>query len=149
MRQSLLTGVGRKQRSVGGAVAVGALLIGVAVLSGCATREPPLPGVAGEPTPLPGTALVIESEPDAADVLVAAYAGPGELTLVTLGSGSCPTIPDVRSVKESEKSISVELQPFVAENCTADLAPRTFTFETPHDLSGFTVQVVRGSEEAG
>ncbi|MEJ6555997.1 hypothetical protein PQI51_13295 [Microbacterium esteraromaticum] len=110
-----------------------------AVASGCSTPPPErLPGSPGEPTN-PGNALEVESE---LGQPVSVWARGSILTVTTIGSGSCPTVPRLEHISESEKLIELSTSiPGRHGDCTADLAPRTFELDAARDVTGFAVSV--------
>jgi hypothetical protein len=64
------------------------------------------------------------------------------LTVTTVGSGSCPTVPELERINAGEKVIELSTAiPGRHGDCTADLAPRTFVIDAPRDVTGFTVSV--------
>lgn len=110
-----------------------------AVAPGCSSSPPErLPGSPGEPSN-PGFALVVESE---LGQPVSVWARGSTLTVTTVGSGSCPTVPELEHISASEKSIELSTSmPGRHGDCTADLAPRTFEIDAARDVTGFTVSV--------
>ncbi|PYD00963.1 hypothetical protein B4U78_008215 [Microbacterium esteraromaticum] len=62
--------------------------------------------------------------------------------MTTIGSGSCPTVPRLEHISESEKLIELSTSiPGRHGDCTADLAPRTFELDAARDVTGFAVSV--------
>lgn len=110
-----------------------------AVASGCSSPPPErLPGSPGEPTN-PGNALEVESE---LGQPVSVWARESILTVTTIGSGSCPTVPRMEHISESEKLIELSTSiPGRHGDCTADLAPRMFELDAARDVTGFAVSV--------
>lgn len=123
------------------------LCVGSALLlSGCGAADEPLPGVAGEPSPAPGASLeVIDSDGEtsgSSEPRVQAFATDESLLVVTIGSLSCPTIPEITDIDTKGRVVSLSLTPWDAELCTADLSPRTFDLPVGQDLNGYSVEVV-------
>lgn len=123
------------------ALFIAALTCGVA--SGCsspALDQPP--GVPGEPSN-PGDALAVKSD---LGERVSAWAKGNTLTVTTVGSGSCPIVPELQRISGSENLVELSTSiPGQHGNCTADLAPRTFEIDAGRDLTGFTVSVTSPS----
>lgn len=122
------------------------LAAGVLMLAGCAEPASPVPGVAGEPT-APGRELSVLGlgEPDDLGPAIRVYERPGGLTVVTLGSSSCPNVPQVVEVDSSRKVIEMSGYTWGGDGaCAADLAPRTFELGVAGDLGSYVVEVVPG-----
>lgn len=115
------------------------LAVSSGLLAACSgPAAPGAPGYAGEPT-ASGIALVVEG---VGNESVRAWADGDLLIVTTHGSGSCPTVPQLESVNEGERTVSLSTSvPNSKGPCTADLAPHTFEFEAGRDLSGYAVQV--------
>ncbi|WP_396642734.1 hypothetical protein [Microbacterium sp.] len=121
-------------------VAVG-LAVAALALSACGPSEPDHGGVRGEPT-LTGQALVvtgIEESTDGMGPAVRAWATDGYLVVTTLGSGSCPNIPEIDDITDDTVSLSISSE--TEGPCTADLGPTTFELPVDQDLAGYTVDV--------
>lgn len=127
---------------------IGAAAIGVATaalaLSACSgtDAEPDHGGVRGEPT-LTGQALVVTGIDETTDPLgpaVRAWYSDGNLVVTTLGSGSCPNIPEIEDIRDDTVTLTLESE--TEGPCTADLSPTTFELPVDQDLAGFTVEVL-------
>lgn len=116
-------------------------------LVGCsASTVSELPGSPGTPSAA-GSRLGVtglSSSGDDALPRVEAYGRDRTLTIVTRGSSSCPFVPTVEEIDESASVARVSLDPIVSEACTADDAPRTFTFDVEVDASALAIEVVEG-----
>ncbi|ACZ30770.1 hypothetical protein Xcel_1747 [Xylanimonas cellulosilytica DSM 15894] len=117
---------------------------------GCMAADRPssdsLPGTAGVPsaTGVPirveiNGVLVDETDLEATQ----AWNIGGKLVVTTYGSGSCPFVPEVTSVDEESRVISVKMTMAGGDTCTADSRPRTFELDvdTDGDLDEFSVQM--------
>jgi hypothetical protein len=114
----------------------------VLLLTGCSTSGEQIPGTPGA-SPAPGTRLDVAGYEDSPPLpaAVQAYEESGVLTLITTGSSSCPAVPEIADVRPDEQLVILTISSWQAEFCTADMAPRTFTFDVGHDLRSFTVEV--------
>ncbi|MFL0410104.1 hypothetical protein ACH0AH_02900 [Microbacterium paludicola] len=112
------------------------------LLTGCAPSGGQLPGTPGA-SPAPGSRLDVAGYEDSPPLpaAVQAYEEAGVLTVITTGSSSCPAVPEVADVRPDEQLVILTITPWRAEFCTADMAPRTFTFDVGRDLRSFTVEV--------
>lgn len=122
-------------------LAAAGLAVAALALSACAESEPDHGGVRGEPT-LTGQALVvtgIDETPDPLGPEVRAWATDGYLVVTTLGSSSCPNIPEIDEITDDTVSLSVSSE--TEGPCTADLGPTTFELPVDQDLAGYTVDV--------
>lgn len=116
------------------------------LMSGCSAAPAEPPGDPGEPAD-PGTRLEVrgyEDEPNS-PASVRAYASDESLVVITSGSSSCPSIPEILAVESEKQVVEIALTAWPADVCTADLAPRTFTLDAARDLTGFTVEVTDGA----
>ncbi len=117
------------------------LAIAALALSACGPSEPDHGGVRGEPT-LTGQALVVTGIDETDDGLgptVRAWATDGYLVVTTLGSGSCPNIPEIDEITDDTVALSISSD--TEGPCTADLGPTTFELPVDQDLAGYTVDV--------
>jgi hypothetical protein len=106
--------------------------------------EPSLPGYAGTPT-VSGSSLSVA---DDAETYVKAWAVEELLVVTTLGSGSCPWVPDLTAIDDAARSVSVTISvPNAEGNCTADESPRTFEIPAGRDLAGYAVEVTTRSDD--
>ena len=113
------------------------------LLAGCAQVEETPPGVGGEPS-APGLRLVVDGyddDPRGFPAAVRAYAGPGLLTVVTMGSGSCPAVADLVTIDPSASSVVISVSTWPRVESTADLTARTFDLPVTQNLDGFSVTV--------
>ncbi|WP_343998541.1 hypothetical protein [Microbacterium paludicola] len=117
------------------------------LLTGCAPSGGQLPGTPGA-SPAPGSRLDVAGYEDspALPAAVQAYAASEILTVITTGSSSCPAVPEITDVRPDEQLVILTISSWQAEFCTADLAPRTFTFDVGRDLRSFTVEVQNSGE---
>lgn len=123
-----------------GLVAAG-LAAAALALSACGSSEPGHGGVQGEPT-LTGQALLVTGIEESTDVMgpaVRAWATDGYLVVTTLGSGSCPSIPQIEDIGDDTLTLTVTSD--YEGPCTADLGPTTFELPVDQDLAGYTVDV--------
>lgn len=121
---------------------LGFLLIGASTLVSCAAQSV-VPGYRGEPTTAGATLAVegIEIIPGL-DPWVRAYSADDVLTIVTVGSSSCPWVPEVTEVDRTEMRVDLRLEAWDPEgSCTADMAPRTFELPVEDDLTDFIIDV--------
>lgn len=123
------------------ALAAAGLAVAAFALSACADSEPSHGGVRGEPT-LTGQALVvtgIDETPDPLGPEVRAWATDGHLVVTTLGSSSCPNVPEIDDI--GDDTIALSISSDTEGPCTADLGPTTFELPVDRDLAGYTVNV--------
>jgi hypothetical protein len=115
-----------------------AIMAAGCVLTGC-SQPTEAPGYGGEPTAI-GEALVVEG---VTGDQVRAWIMDDTLVVTTMGSGSCPLVPEVDDIDEERRVVALTTNVFdPTGSCTADLGPRTFELDTEgRDLSGFTVEV--------
>lgn len=122
--------------------AVSLVIVGSVYVSGCSVPEPP--GYAGEPT-ASGEMLTVEGvvgEEVAWGTPVRAWARDDLLVITTIGSGSCPLVPELEKVDPERQRITISTSvPGKDGPCTADSVPRTFEFDAGGDLRGYTVEV--------
>ncbi len=142
MRSCIILNMNRRRARI--AVTVVATLL----LSGCAHAAESPPGIAGEPSEF-GRRLEVsgfEDDPTGLPAGVRAYAGTDLLTVVTMGSGSCPEVAELTKIDESQSVVVLNVSTWPAEYCTADLSARTFEIPVAHDLRFFKVRVTHNRD---
>jgi hypothetical protein len=114
------------------------IVVAGCILTGC-SQPTEAPGYGGEPTATGETLFVKGTTADR----VRAWALDDTLIVTTMGSGSCPLVPEVHDIDDERQVIVLTTSVFdPTGSCTADLGPRTFDLDAEgRDLSGFTVEV--------
>lgn len=123
-------------------IVISSLVATTLVLCGCDPVQPHLPGVQGAYTG-PGERLsVLGDDEEHSFPRLFAFANGGDLIVTTFGSSSCPDVPEVLAVDDSEGTVVLSLTILGADGeCTADSSERTFRFEGVGDLGTYTVQI--------
>lgn len=123
-------------------LAMCSLVVTSLILSGCASVPPGLPGVGGAYTG-PGKRLrALGDDAELSPPRLLAYADDSALIVTTFGSSSCPDVPEVSAVDESEGTVLISLTVLGADGaCTADVSERTFRLEGVGGLGAYTVAV--------